>query len=253
MLSVFLYGNSRGFMENVLKTVRNHIAAQKFDMEVLICTSDPDKIIGFIEKTKSDGLYFLELEQGEWDASDAKGLEAARLIRKHDPRGFIVFLATSPDFLPLTFEYKLEALAYIQKADESIMRRQICECIADSYDKHVSRAQSGNFIFKEQGGGRISCAFDDILFFETDSSSSKLILLHAKKRSYKFYGTINEIVNELPAGMFFRCHKSYVINIGNLSEDAISNLRRGHDTITMPNGEICYVSARKKSGLLKLI
>lgn len=253
MLSVFLYGNSRGFMEAMMKSIHKHIETQKYDMEILICTSETGKIIDFVEANKSNGLYFLELEPGEWDAADAKGLEAARLIRKHDPRGFIVFLATSPDFLPLTFEYKLEALAYIQKTDDATMCRQISKCIDDSYAKHVSRAQNGNFIFKEQGGGGISCAFDDILFFETESSSSKLIILHTKKRCYKFYSTISEIIKELPTGLFFRCHKSYVVNMDHLPEDSATGLRQGKDTVIMPNGEMCYVSARKKSGLLKLL
>ena len=253
MLSVFLYGNSRGFMENVLNCVHSHIQQQKLDMEVLVCTSAPDKIINFIELHKTNGLYFLELEPGEWDASDAKGLEAARLIRKHDPRGFIVFLAQTPDFLPLTFEYKLEALAYIQKTDEETMRRQIHECIDDSYAKHVSRAQSGNYIFKEQNGGFVSCALDDIFFFETEATSSKLIVLHTKKRRYRFYGTINDVINELPTGLFFRCHKSYVVNMEHLPKASASGLRQGEDTVTMPNGALCYVSARKKGGLLKLL
>lgn len=256
MLSVFLYGKSRNFMEFVLKSIHIHIESQKFDMEIAMCTSNSGKIIRAIEKNKSNGLYFLELEPGEWDASDqrgSKGLEAARLIRKHDPRGFIVFLAQSPDFLPLTFEYKLEALAYIQKTDEKTVRRQICECINDSYDKHVARAQSGSYIFKEQGGGMISCAFDDVLFFETESPNSKLLVLHAKKRSFKFYGTISDIVKELPVGQFFRCHKSFVINMAHLSEESVADLRRGKDTVAMPNGGICYVSVRKKSGLMKLL
>jgi two-component system response regulator AgrA len=252
MLSVFLYGKSRS-LEVAYKAVHSYIKAQKYDMEIIITTNDPGKIIKYIAKNKSNGLYILELQPGEWDSSEAQGLEAARLIRKHDPRGFIVFLASSPDFLPLTFEYKLEALAYIQKSDEIAMSRQICECIDDSYQKHVSRAQGGNYIFKEQGGGRISCALDDILFFETESPNTKLIILHAKKRCYKFYGTINEIVKELPVGLFFRCHKSFIVNVGNLTEEQIAEIRLGRDNIAMPDGAICCISARRKSGLTKLL
>ncbi|MCL1884251.1 MAG: LytTR family DNA-binding domain-containing protein [Defluviitaleaceae bacterium] len=253
MLSVFLFGNNRSFIEFVIKSIHTHVELKKLDMEISLCTSNPERIITFIEGTQTNGLYFLELEEGEWDNPDTKGLETARLIRKHDPRGFIVFIATSPDFLPLTFKYKLEALAYIQKSDDTTVRQQICECIDDAYDKHVSRAQSGNFIFKEQSGSRISCAFDDILFFETESSSSKLIILHTQKRRYKFYSTMNEIIKELPVGLFFRSHKSFVINVGHLPKDSASDLRKGKDSVIMPNGEICYISARRKGGLLKLL
>jgi DNA-binding LytR/AlgR family response regulator len=133
------------------------------------------------------------------------------------------------------------------------MSRQIGECIDDSYEKHITHLQSSSFTFKENGGSRISCAFDDIQFFETEPGNSKLIVLHAKKRSYKFYGTINDIVKELPTGQFFRCHKSYIINMAHLTDESVSGLRHGKGTVMMPNGEACYVSARRKSGLIRLM
>jgi two-component system response regulator AgrA len=211
MLSVFVCENDKHYQKKLLGFIHSHIG--KFDMEITLCTKNPIKIIRHIENTKVHGLYFLELG-GKTD-----GLEAAKLIRKHDPRGFIVFIATNPDYMPLTFEHKVEALSYIQKTDEKTVCQKIGECIEDAYHKHVSRPNDGCYIFKGQNGQRISCCFDDILFFETESPSSKRVILHTKKRQYIFYNTFGEIIKELPIGLFFHCHKSYIVNVGNLTED----------------------------------
>ena len=243
MLSIFVREKNRREREKLFNCIHTHICVKKLDMEVLLCTAESEKILRHIEGVKLHGLYFLQLDGEE-------ALAAAREIRKHDPRGFIVLLADCPAFLPRTFEYKLEALAYIEKGDEHI-RQKIHECIEDAYDKHVSRPTGSCFIFKGESGRRISCEFDDILFFETEAP--KRIILHAKKRRYKFYGTFNEIVQELPVGMFFSCHKSYIVNVGNVSDNAMLTLRQGNDKILMPDGADCLVSARKKGGLLKLL
>ncbi|MCL1862486.1 MAG: LytTR family DNA-binding domain-containing protein [Defluviitaleaceae bacterium] len=223
-----------------------HNQTERFDIEIVLCTSSPVKIIRHITDTKINGLYFLEL-------GDGAGLEAAKLIRQHDPRGFIVFIAEHADYMPLTFEHKVEALSYIEKTDEKSVRQKVQECIEYAYDKHVSRPYDGNYIFKAINGQRISCGYDEILFFEIESPSTKRIILHTKNRQYIFYNTLSEIAKELPIGLFFHCHKSYIINVGNLKEDTIIELRQGKNILTLPGDKTCLVSTRKKSGLLRLL
>ncbi|MCL2198918.1 MAG: LytTR family DNA-binding domain-containing protein [Defluviitaleaceae bacterium] len=215
-------------------------------MEIALCTSSPIKIIRHIADTKVNGLYFLEL-------GDDAGLEAAKLVRRHDPRGFIVFIAANAEYMPLTFEHKVEALSYIEKTDEKTVRLKVEECMEYAYDKHVSRPHDGCYIFKGINGQRISCGYDEILFFETESPSTKRIILHTKNRQYIFYNTLGEIAKELPIGLFFHCHKSYIINVGNLEEDTIMELRQGKNTLTLPGEKTCLVSTRKRSGLLRLL
>lgn len=249
MLSVFICEKDERYQKKLFRFIHNHIALKNYDMEIALCSPNPNEIIRLIENTKTHGLYFLDIEL----AGGKNGLEAARLIRKHDPRGFIVFVTANSGYMRLTFEYKVEALSYIEKTDEKIVREKIGECIDDAYNKHVSRPHDGCYIFKGQNGRRISCEFEDILFFETESSGSKQIVLHTKKRRYKFYNTVGEIIKELPIGLFSHCHKSYIVNVGNLTEEAVIGLRQGKNELLMPDGEVCLVSTRRRSGLIKLL
>ena len=167
--------------------------------------------------------------------------------------GFIVFITSHSQYLSLTFKYQVEALDYIQKDDEDILHQRICNCIQNAYQKHVSRADEGSYIIKTQNGCRVSCAYSDILFFETDPLAARRLILHTKKRQYSFYGTLDKLFKELPKSSFFQCHKSFVVNLDNLSEKCKDDLTLGKDSIIMSNGSECRVSSRKRKNLLRLI
>lgn len=249
MLTIFICEDNPRYLNLITKCVEEYIDFEDFDIEMGLSTSDPDKIIKLIKQHKVNGLYFLdiELEGGH------NGVKVAEIIHQHDPRGFVVFITAHPRYMSLTFEYKVETLAYIHKDSDDIIKQKVCDCIKNAYSKHVSRSNTGNFIFTEPGRQKISCEFEDILFFETASQGSKQVILHTKKRQYVFYASLDEIAKLLPIGMFYKCHKSYVINMCQLSAENKLDLENGCDRITMPNANECLISKRKKYSLLKIL
>jgi len=249
VLSVFICDDEQYYRNLIFGFIQNYIIMEEIDMEIALCTADPAKIIQHLERNKINGLYFLDVElEGGYN-----GIEMARRIRKHDPRGFIVFVSAHPRYMSLTFEYKVEALSYIHKTDDKTIQKNIHDCIENAYAKYVSRPGEGSYIFKSQNGSLVSCGFDDILFIETEPQNTKRVILHTKKRQHRFYSTLDEISKELPVGLFFRCHKSFIVNTKNIAEKAAEDLRGGEDRIIMQNGLACLVSTRKKHGLLKLL
>jgi two-component system response regulator AgrA len=249
MISVFVCEDNENYMKFISKAIKNLIFMEGLDMELVLCTEDPAEIIQRIKYNNVNGLYFLDIElEGGYN-----GIQVAQSIRKHDPRGFIVFITAYPQYLDLTFKYKVEALDYIQKDTEDIVCKRVFECIHNAYQKYVDRSYSGRFIFKSRNGCKISCAYNDILFFETASNAPRRIVLHTRKRQYTFYGTLDNILEELPRHNFIQCHKSFVVNVDNLTEKCRQDLIQGKDKITMPNGSDCYVSVRKRKDLIRVI
>ncbi|MCL2204805.1 MAG: LytTR family DNA-binding domain-containing protein, partial [Defluviitaleaceae bacterium] len=219
------------------KCVKDCILMEDYDMESALSTADPNDIIDYIKDNPVNGLYILDVELDNGD----NGVELARQIRQYDPRGFIAFVTAHPHYIQKTFEYQVEAMAYIQKSDdEKLVCKKVAECMKNAYSKHISRAYATPFIFKSANGRTVSCEYGDILYFETDAQKGvKRILLHTKARQYTFYGTINELTATLPKGQFFRCHKSAIVNVGNLTEDGREDLMQGKDRMLMPNGTEC--------------
>jgi len=219
---------------------------EELDIKIVLSTANPHDILEYIKKHSVKGIYFLDVElEGTYN-----GVDVAKDIRNYDPRGFIIFITSHPQYMSLTFEYRVEALAYIQKTTSDIVCQKVCDCILNAYEKHVSRADDG-YIFRAQNGRLVSCDYKDILFFETDPSGKRQLILHAKKRHYIIYSTLNDLSNALPVGLFFRCHKSFIVNVSNLTKSCIDSLSQGKDKMLMPDGTECLVSMRKRRSLLR--
>ena len=231
------------------KNISEFIFVKKYDMEIVTCSDDPSEIIDYIKNTKVNGLYFLDVEI----SGGYNGVEVAKAIRQHDPRGFIVFVTAHKRYMSLTFELKVEALAYVYKDDEDTVCGSVFECINDAYQKHVARSDDGCYIIKTHDGRQVSFLFDDILFFEKDQPGTNRVIVHTIKRNYSFYGTLDGISGTLPIGLFYRCHQSYIVNANNITERCRVALNQGAGNMMMPNGVVCQVSTRKIKGLIKLL
>ena len=247
MISVFICEDNPRFLDMITKAAKDYITIENYDIQLTMATQSPADIIDYVKNNDINGLYILDVEL----ANGENGVDLARTIRQYDPRGFIAFVTAHPHYVNKTFEYQVEAMAYIQKTDDESISKKVAECIKNAYSKHISRAYATPFIFKSANGRTVSCEYGDILFFETDPQKSvKRIILHTKSRQYAFYGTIGELAKELPKGHFFRCHKSCIVNVDNLTNNCKDDLEQGKDYMIMPNGAECLVSVRKKRALL---
>jgi len=246
VVSVFVCEDNPRYCQFVSECIKNRLMLDRVEMELVLSTSDPAEIIERIRSKNIYGLYFLDIELGD----GLNGLDLAQQIREHDPNGAIVFITSHSQYLPLTFKHKVEALDYVQKGNDEEVQKHIIECIERVSKKQVARDEK-RYHFKIPNGGEDSCRYDDILFFEADPSVPHRIILHTKRLTYAHYQRLEKLEKELPASFFFKCHRSYIVNLTNLTETCKHELVQGKNGVTMPNGAVCKVSAGNKKALIK--
>jgi len=251
MLSVFACDDNLVYLNKLSNWIESYISLHELCFEFALNTTNPDEIIQKVKSSSNiNGLYFLDIELG----AKCNGIQVARVIRKYDPRAFIVFITSHPQYMPLTFEYRVEALDYISKVDkETIICKKVHACLQDAYTKHLVRANEECFTFKVIGGHSIFCKYSDILFFETDPNNANRLILHTKNRHYTFYNSLDKICKVLPSELFFRCHKSYIVNMNNLPKfnNETYHVYESGFCIIMQNGAECLVSRRQKGIFLE--
>ena len=249
MLHFFVCDDDDKYLHMITKCLHNNIDFEEYDIDFALSTKDPSEVIEYVKQNTVNGLYFLDIEF----ACGYNGVDVARQIREHDPRGFIVFVTAHENYMQLTFDYKVEPLDYIRKSDNDEVRKRICECIKSAYKKYVTRQNDPSFVFKSKGGRRISCLHNQILYFETDAEGDKRIIMHTEKRPFVFYDTLKNVAANLSSGLFFDCHKSYIVNISKITKEGVLGLKTGKPYVTMPNYNRCYVASRKRRQLIKLV
>ncbi len=70
--------------------------------------------------------------------------------------------------------------------------------------------ENENFFFAKADGGLVKILFDEILFIEAMKEYVKIVTLD---KSTVTYHTISGLEEKLPAGKFYRIHRSYIVNI----------------------------------------
>ncbi|EHJ56590.1 hypothetical protein HMPREF9318_01352 [Streptococcus urinalis FB127-CNA-2] len=173
-----------------------------------------------------------------------KGLEVAKFIRQKDPHAIIIFVTTHSEFMPLTFQYQVSALDFIDKtgSDKEIKAR--LEAAIDYAQDKLDYPEQDSFLYKSNHT-QVQVPFKDILFFETSPSVHKVILYTERDR-VEFYAKISEIA-KLDKRLF-QCHRSFVLNPAKIvridKENRIAYFR---------DGSFCLVSRMKMKGLIEVM
>ena len=83
--------------------------ARQIPYDFIEVTSRSDEIAKIAHCTYIP-IYFLDIEIKN---EERKGLEVAQAIRKVDPHGIIVFVTTHSELAPISYQYMVSALAFI--------------------------------------------------------------------------------------------------------------------------------------------
>ncbi|MBU3157716.1 LytTR family DNA-binding domain-containing protein (plasmid) [Clostridium estertheticum] len=242
MLGIILCEDNEHQKKQIESIIKNELINLKINLEIELSTKKYEEVIAYVKSNKKRSfIYFLDVDLKD----QISGIELAKIIRRYDSNGYIVFITSHSELSLLTFKYKVQALDYILKSDSKNIKKKISECILEAckdYDK--------NNIEKEDTitinlGNRINkFSLYDILFFETTSIAHKL-RLHTLNGEFEFYGKLKELDVNLNS-YFYKAHKSYVVNIAN-----ISSIDKHNHIIHFVNDETCFVSLMYLNGLIK--
>lgn len=145
----------------------------------------------------------------------------------------------------LTFKYQIEALDYILKDYPDELQSRIIKDINLCNQEFQKRESLSEEYYQFKTGEHLrSVKINDILFFESSPVPHKVIV-HLVNGQFEFYSTVKNLENENK--VFFRCHKSYVVNVNN-----IKSIDRNTRELTMIDGEKVLSSVMAYRTLLKI-
>lgn len=171
-------------------------------------------------------LLFMDI-----DVSDMDGFELVMKYKKIFPECIVIIVTMRMELSPKG--YIVSAFRYIDKMN---MKDDILEAL-----KSVDRLLSKNKIIHINvvNLGKISFMLKDILYIETEKRN---VRIHTKQQDFISNEGINYMEDLLEPYGFYRCHKSYIVNM-----DAVASF--DHLNVYMTDGSSAMVSVRKYSEL----
>ncbi len=207
--------------------------AAKFSfLEKIATCSHPVEAIEIISKFKPD-IIFLDIEMPE--------LTGVELIRKKITDAALpVFITSHPEFA--LESYELEAFDYLLKPVSSERFAMCALRLRDFYQMRTKACafdteEETNFIIIKQGYDKYKIPVHDILYLEAMRDYTRIT---TSSKQYLVLTTLNGIIEKLPANIFVRIHRSYVVNRNKV--DAIQKNKLNIQSHILPIGKL-YKSA----------
>lgn len=150
----------------------------------------------FYDKDEYD-VVFMDIEMGQMD-----GFETAKRYKQNNEEALILFLTTHVELSRRG--YMVNAFRYIDKA-----------CIVEEIEEALNSIdelpkKDRMIAFHVVNMAEMHVRVRDILFVETDKRN---IIVHTVECDYISNRGIDEVEEELKDCGFFRCHKSYLVNL----------------------------------------
>ena len=175
----------------------------------------------FICDTKDDfDLVFLDIE-----LNDMTGVEVGKFLRNNKDSIEIVFISAHPEYALELF--KIRPVDFLTKPFD---KSEVEKIIEEYYKKYHSEHEYLTYKFGSDIG-RIR--FDDILYI---SSYLRKISIHKTNgENIEIYAKLDDIEAKIPKQIFWRIHKSYIVNIRKVELFQ-------YETMKLENGEVLTIS-----------
>ena len=152
------------------------------------------------------------------DVTDARGLEAAMAVRKWWKNVYMV-LIVSEKLSPV--QYLRPSIMAASVLLRPVEQMQAAENIREAIHWLPGKADDGDvFVFADRDG-KLRIPYRQILYFEARAKKIYIALQHEE---YGFYDSMDHLVQNLP-DCFFRCHRSYIVNMHHLRRYQASQAR----------------------------
>lgn len=229
MLNFILCDDNIQILNKLEKTLNNIFIKNDYDAQISFKATSSNEVLQYINANPVDVL-FLDINL----KSPISGCDIADIVRKENKNLYIIFLTGH-------FEYAL--LAYKYKTFDYLVKPISEERLEDTINRLIEDTQTTKKKFIKINSNTI-IKQDDINYIKKDGM--KLIYC-TSTHTYETYNSFSKIENCLP-GNFVRCHKSYIININN-----ISNLTSNENMVIFDHDIACFVGAKYKNKLLEVL
>jgi|SRR5690625_1946133 len=231
-MSIFILEDDVIQAQHLKRIVEEICEKRQLPYDFIEVTSKGEQVIHKIPLSTYIPIYFLDIEIKR---EEQKGLQVAQEIRKYDPDGIIVFVTTHSQFAPISYQYMVSALTFIDKGLPYEERYYMLEqCLLHYQSRNKAHSPTDDFIV-ENAYTTVRVPFFKVEYVKT-GEPHRLVLV-TTDRLVHFYGTLKEM--ETLDKRLLRCHQSFVVNTAQ-----IAHYNKTEKMITLKSNKRIPVSRR---------
>ncbi len=197
MITIAICDDEKQTVAQIGKLVSGFFRKKNMEASV-VCFSGGEELLNY---DKSIDILFLDIQMNGMD-----GMETARKLRSRNFKGFLIFITVLQEMVFQSFEvqaYDYLLKPVVEKKFAGTMERLLASMNNVSEEK----------LLVQRGYERSIVSFADIIYAEI--IDRKVYLHLVSSEVVDFYDRIENLEERLDS-RFFRCHRSYLINMQHL-------------------------------------
>ncbi len=230
MINIAVCDDEKCMSEKIEKMAEDFFKRKNTDISVVKYSSGEE----LLKSNERIDILFLDIGMRGMD-----GIETARKLRAHGYNGFLVFITVLKEMVFKSFE--VQPFDYLVKPVQEEHFEKTMERLFLSMQDRLSPEKVNLLVQKGYESNIIS--FQDIVCCEIIDRKVYLYLISGEVTSY--YERIENLEKKLD-GRFFRCHRSYLINLNHLKSYR-------NNTAYMEDGKEIPVSRLRSKEFSKVI
>lgn len=214
MIKVAVCDDQESVLNEYEKIIEKIAISNDYNVEIFKFISGEELIKAFSTKGLKFDIIFLDIIM-----DGINGIEVAKKIRDFDRMVEIVFITNSKAFA--LDGYEVRAYNYIIKNSEMFYSK-IFEALKHSYSDI-----NDYFIINNKSIVQ-KIRLKDIVFFE---SNKRKVIIHTNYKQYEVYDKLDNIYKTMIDKYFYKCHRSYVINISYIKKIDLKDIITVYDNV----------------------
>ena len=231
MLNFALCDDNITILTRLSKMLEDIFIKYDFKATVKFSTTSSNELISYLKENLIDVLILdINLK------SDCSGLELAKIVRKTNKNMYLIFSTAHLEYALVA--YKLKTFDYLPKP---LTPERLEDTIFRIFDDINCLNSTSKFL--KLGKSKIIVKEDEIEYIKKDGMK---LIYHTGNKNYEVYSSFNQIEDNLPEN-FVRCHKSYIVNLNN-----VSNIEPNKNTVLFNSKESCNIGPKYKNNLMEV-
>lgn len=197
MIYIAICDDEEFMRDELTRKVHDFFAGKKADISILQFAGGSE-LLGY---DKQLDIIFMDIQMQGMD-----GMQTAKKLRERDYKGFLIFVTVMKELVFRSFE--VQAFDYLVKPIDE-------QCFLNMMQRLLSVIETGihSRLFVQKGNECMIIPFDDIVCCEI--INRKIYLRLVQQKAIDYYDKIENLEQKLDS-RFFRCHRSYLINLRHL-------------------------------------
>ena len=201
------------------KGLKEYIADVEF-LELVGEFHSPLKVADLIAKGEVQ-LLFLDIQMPK-----ITGLEFFKTLKKAPP---VIFTTAYPQYALEGFDlnaldYMVKPISFDRFLKAALRAREYYELRSENQKAGISSGNAAEHFFIKADNKYVRINYEDVLFVE---ALQNYVTVHTKEKKYITYLTFKSVEEYLPAELFLKVHKSFIVSLKKIDSIEGMDIRIG--------------------------